>query len=64
MALMHHVVVGTGSPPIAFVHGFDFVRAKVPAARIEVLADVGHFPQLDAPAETNKVLGSFLATLA
>ena len=42
----------------------DFVRAKVPSARIEIIADVGHFPQLDAPAETNRVLGSFLATLA
>jgi pimeloyl-ACP methyl ester carboxylesterase len=42
----------------------DFIRASVPDARIEVLADVGHFPQLDAPAETNRVLERFLATLA
>jgi pimeloyl-ACP methyl ester carboxylesterase len=42
----------------------DFVRAKVPAARIEIIPDVGHFPQLDAPAETNRLLDSFLATLA
>lgn len=42
----------------------DFIRAKVPAARIEVIPGVGHFPQLDAPAETNRVLQSFLAALA
>ena len=42
----------------------DLIRAKVPGARIEVLPGVGHFPQLDAPAESNKVLESFLADLA
>jgi pimeloyl-ACP methyl ester carboxylesterase len=41
----------------------DFVRAKVPAARIEVIPGVGHFPQLDAPAELNRALESFIATL-
>jgi pimeloyl-ACP methyl ester carboxylesterase len=39
----------------------DFVRAKVPAARIEIIPDIGHFPQLDAPDETNRVLRSFVA---
>ena len=42
----------------------DFIRAKVPAARIEIIPDVGHFPQLDVPAETNRLLESFIATLA
>lgn len=42
----------------------DFVRAKVPGARVEVLPGVGHFPQLDAPAETNRALASFIAGLA
>ena len=42
---------------------FDFVRAKVPTARIEVLPGLGHFPQIDAPAETNRLLASFVATL-
>jgi pimeloyl-ACP methyl ester carboxylesterase len=41
----------------------DFVRAKAPAARIEVIPGVGHFPQLDAPAELNRALESFIATL-
>ena len=42
----------------------DFIRAKVPAARIEVLPGIGHFPQIDAPAETNRLLASFLASIA
>ena len=42
----------------------DFIRAKVPDARVEVLPGIGHFPQLDAPAETNRAIESFVATLA
>ncbi len=42
----------------------DFIRAKAPQARIEVIADTGHFPQLDAAAETNRRLASFVAALA
>lgn len=42
----------------------DFIRARVPAARIEVIAGIGHFPQLDAAAETNRRLAAFIATLA
>lgn len=41
----------------------DFIRARVPAARVEVLPDIGHFPQLDAPAETNRLIASFIASL-
>jgi pimeloyl-ACP methyl ester carboxylesterase len=39
----------------------DKLRATVPSARIEVIPDTGHFPQLDASAETNALLDSFLA---
>jgi pimeloyl-ACP methyl ester carboxylesterase len=46
---------GQSSPYLAMVH------AGVPAARIEVIADTGHFPQLDAPAETNALIESFAA---
>lgn len=42
----------------------DLIRAKVPGVRIEILPGVGHFPQLDAPAETDRVLASFVASLA
>jgi pimeloyl-ACP methyl ester carboxylesterase len=41
----------------------DYIRAKVPAARIDVLLDIGHFPQLDAPAETNRAIERFIASL-
>jgi pimeloyl-ACP methyl ester carboxylesterase len=42
----------------------EFIRSKVPTARIEVLPGLGHFPQIEAPAETNRLLASFVATLA
>jgi pimeloyl-ACP methyl ester carboxylesterase len=42
----------------------DLIRAKVPTARVEILPGVGHFPQLDAPAETNRAIETFVATLA
>jgi pimeloyl-ACP methyl ester carboxylesterase len=41
----------------------DFVRARVPSARVEVIPGIGHFPQLDAPEETNRILASFVASL-
>jgi len=41
----------------------DMVRAQVPAARVEIIADTGHFPQLDASAETNALIESFVAGL-
>jgi pimeloyl-ACP methyl ester carboxylesterase len=41
----------------------DMLRARVPSARIEIVADTGHFPQLDASAQTNALIDSFLATL-
>ncbi len=41
----------------------DMLRAAVPSARIEIIADTGHFPQLDASARTNALIDSFVATL-
>jgi pimeloyl-ACP methyl ester carboxylesterase len=41
----------------------DMVRARVPSARIEIIADTGHFPQLDEPERTNALIGGFLAEL-
>lgn len=37
----------------------DMVRRLVPAARVEIVAGVGHFPQLEAPAEVNRLLRQF-----
>jgi len=42
----------------------DFVRSKVPSARIEALPGLGHFPQIEAPVETNRILASFIDSLA
>jgi pimeloyl-ACP methyl ester carboxylesterase len=42
----------------------EFVRTKVPGAHIEVLPGLGHFPQIETPAETNRVLATFIASLA
>ena len=41
----------------------DMVRAAVPSARVEIIADTGHFPQLDASAQTNALIDDFLAAL-
>jgi pimeloyl-ACP methyl ester carboxylesterase len=41
----------------------DMLRANVPSVRIEVVADTGHFPQLDESAQTNALIDSFVATL-
>jgi pimeloyl-ACP methyl ester carboxylesterase len=41
----------------------DMLRATVPSARIEIIPDTGHFPQLDESARTNALIDSFLATL-
>jgi pimeloyl-ACP methyl ester carboxylesterase len=41
----------------------DMVRAAVPAARVEIVPDTGHFPQLDEPAAVNAALDTFLASL-
>ena len=38
----------------------DLVRRAVPGARIETIAEVGHFPQLEAPEQVNKLLSSLV----
>ncbi len=42
----------------------DTVRTNVPSARIEIIEDTGHFPQLDESARTNALIDAFLGTLA
>jgi pimeloyl-ACP methyl ester carboxylesterase len=41
----------------------DMLRANVPSVRIEIVADTGHFPQIDESARTNALIDSFLAAL-
>jgi pimeloyl-ACP methyl ester carboxylesterase len=42
----------------------EMLRAAVPSARIEIIEDTGHFPQLDESAQTNALIGDFLASRA
>ena len=38
----------------------DLVRRCAPAARIEILTGLGHFPHLEAPDQVNKLLTGFI----
>lgn len=42
----------------------DFLKKTKPDAQIEVIADTGHFPQLERPTETNAIIERFLKGLA
>jgi pimeloyl-ACP methyl ester carboxylesterase len=42
----------------------DTLRANIPSARIEIIPDTDHFPQLDEPDRTNALLASFIASLS
>lgn len=41
----------------------DMLRANAPSVHIEIVADTGHFPQLDESVRTNVLIDSFLAAL-
>jgi len=41
----------------------DMMCANVPGAQVEIIADTGHFPQLDASTETNALIERFVARL-
>jgi pimeloyl-ACP methyl ester carboxylesterase len=41
----------------------DMVKAALPSARIEIIPDTGHFPQIDVPVRTNALIDSFVSTL-
>jgi pimeloyl-ACP methyl ester carboxylesterase len=40
------------------------VRRRVPGARIEVIAGVGHFPQIEVADRVNALLADFVGSLA
>ena len=42
----------------------DMLRASIPSVRVEVIAETGHFPQLDESQQTNALIDSFLEDLA
>jgi pimeloyl-ACP methyl ester carboxylesterase len=41
----------------------DMLHATVPAVRIEIIADTGHFPQLDESTQINALIDSFVTAL-
>ena len=56
--------------PALFVHGvldpiplssIERTAALVPGARLETIADCGHFPWWERPGETRRLVGAFLA---
>lgn len=42
----------------------EMIRAAIPDARVETISDTGHFPQLDEPDETNRLIAAFVAAIA
>jgi pimeloyl-ACP methyl ester carboxylesterase len=57
------VLWGTADSFIPPVH-LERWKALLPAARVELLAGVGHFPQDEAGDDVARHLGVFLASLA
>lgn len=41
----------------------DLVKLRAPAARIEILPGLGHFPQLEAPEAVNALIADFAASI-
>jgi pimeloyl-ACP methyl ester carboxylesterase len=41
----------------------DLIRSRVPGARIEVLPGVGHFAQIEAAGEVNRLIADFIRKL-
>ncbi|MGB5559309.1 MAG: alpha/beta hydrolase, partial [Paracoccaceae bacterium] len=39
----------------------EFVATLIPYARLEVVADAGHFPMLEQPEETTRLMRAWLA---
>lgn len=40
----------------------EMLRGAVPSARIEIIEETGHFPQLEEPARTNALLDDFITS--
>jgi|SRR5271166_3165364 len=41
----------------------EMLRSSVPAIRIEIIPNIGHFPQINASAQTNASLEDFIGAL-
>jgi pimeloyl-ACP methyl ester carboxylesterase len=40
------------------------LQARIPTARVEVIEDTGHFPQIDEAAQVNALMNDFITGLA
>ncbi len=56
------VIVGERDEP--FVGASEYMAAKIPGARLEVIPGAGHAANLDNPDHFNRVLNAFLDSLA
>jgi pimeloyl-ACP methyl ester carboxylesterase len=60
------IIPGKGREPLSpgqTTPWLDLVRRLVPAARIEIVPGVGHFPQLEAAATVNRLIAEFCQKL-
>jgi pimeloyl-ACP methyl ester carboxylesterase len=46
--------------PVSGEHVIDYVRSRIPNAKAQVFADIGHYPQWEAPDETIAALSKIL----
>ena len=61
MLVIQSTYLNTGRKRVALKPGettpwLDLVRRQAPQARIEIVTGTGHFPQLEAPEQVNKLL--------
>ena len=55
------IIWGKRDSIIPVSHG-ESAHEAIPGSRLEVFEDVGHMPQIEAPAEFVDVLGQFLGS--
>ena len=41
----------------------NMLHSNVPSARVEIIADTGHFPQIDDATQVNELLDEFIGSL-
>lgn len=58
------LVIGAAEDRMAPPKFSAFLAERIPGARLVLLADAGHYPQVEREAEFNRALGEFLAGLA
>jgi pimeloyl-ACP methyl ester carboxylesterase len=55
------VIVGEDDAP--FLDGSKYMAAKIPGAKLAVVAGAGHAPNITHPAEFERIVGQFLTTV-